>query len=428
MKNINISLKEYEITKSKEEALKLEWYNKNKYLNSKDIDEVKKINTLSWIQIFEIKPDNRIKAKQYVWIMKINNKNIQILPKIFWDKNEDILKNLLYMLSYTKKLKIKESDIASLWKINDLFEIFIYIFSKELIELLKKDFKKNYSLIEENSGFLKWKLLFSKHIKNNLFNKSKFFIEYENMDENILLNLFLKSICQKLLKQTKSKTNYKLLKKCDFILKDIDYKIFKTPKELNRLNFNRQNKKYKNIFSLWKMLYFWNSPDFSQNIEDNFSILFDMNILFEEFIVEFMKKNKNKINKDLLSVNSQLSNKYVFINNKFNLRPDIILNYKDNKKIIIDTKYKKIINEKNKNYWVSSWDIYQMFMYWMRYFENNDDKKIILLYPEYFEKIEWEYISEENINIFIKTINMNFNLSWKEWKDKLVNQMLNFCY
>jgi len=428
MKNINISLKEYEITKSKEEALKLEWYNKNKYLNSKDIDEVKKINTLSWIQIFEIKPDNRIKAKQYVWIMKINNKNIQILPKIFWDKNEDILKNLLYMLSYTKKLKIKESDIASLWKINDLFEIFIYIFSKELIELLKKDFKKNYSLIEENSGFLKWKLLFSKHIKNNLFNKSKFFIEYENMDENILLNLFLKSICQKLLKQTKSKTNYKLLKKCDFILKDIDYKIFKTPKELNRLNFNRQNKKYKNIFSLWKMLYFWNSPDFSQNIEDNFSILFDMNILFEEFIVEFMKKNKNKINKDLLSVNSQLSNKYVFINNKFNLRPDIILNYKDNKKIIIDTKYKKIINEKNKNYWVSSWDIYQMFMYWMRYFENNEDKKIILLYPEYFEKIEWEYISEENINIFIKTINMNFNLSWKEWKDKLVNQMLNFCY
>ena len=412
-KNQNIKLKEYEITEP--------WI-----LNSKDIYEVEKINKLSWVKIFEIKANNRIKAKQYVWIVKINNKNIQILPKIFWDKNEDILKNLLYMLSYTKKLKIKESDIASLWKINDLFEIFIYIFAKELIELLKKDFKKNYNLIEENSGFLKWKLLFSQHIKNNLFNKSKFFIEYEKMDENILLNIFLKSTCKELLKQTKSQTNYKLLKKCDFVLKDIDSKIFKTHNQLNSLNFNRQNKKYKNIFSLWKMLYFWNSPDFSKNLENNFSILFDMNILFEEFIVEFMKKNKDEINKNLLSVNSQVANKYVFVNNKFNLRPDIILNYKDNKKIIIDTKYKKLINEKNKNYWVSSSDIYQMFMYWMRYFENNEDKNIILLYPEYFEKIEWEYNSEENINIFIKTINMNFDLSWKKWKTKLVTEMVNF--
>jgi 5-methylcytosine-specific restriction endonuclease McrBC regulatory subunit McrC len=36
-----------------------------------------------------------------------------------------------------------------------LFEVFIYIFAKELIELLKKDFKKNYNNIEENSNFLK---------------------------------------------------------------------------------------------------------------------------------------------------------------------------------------------------------------------------------------------------------------------------------
>ena len=208
-KNINISLKEYEISK------KLDF-------DAKDILEVEKINKLSDLDIFEIKANNRIKAKQYVWIVKINNKNIQVLPKIFWNENEDILKNLLYMLSYTRKLKIKESDIASLWKINDLFEIFIYIFAKELIELLKKDFKKNYNLIEENSGFLKWKLLFSQHIKNNIFNKSKFFIEYEKMDENILLNIFFKSTCKKLLKQTKSQTNYKLLKKCYFVLKDID--------------------------------------------------------------------------------------------------------------------------------------------------------------------------------------------------------------
>ena len=149
MKKIkNIILKEYETTEP--------WI-----LNSKDILEIEKINKLAKTEIFEIQANNRIRAKQYVWIVKVNNKNIQVLPKIFWDEQDSIMKNLLYMLSYTKKLNIKESDIANLWKVNDLFEIFIYIYAKELIELLKKDFKKNYNNIEENSSFLKWKLLFS---------------------------------------------------------------------------------------------------------------------------------------------------------------------------------------------------------------------------------------------------------------------------
>lgn len=422
-KNINIYLKEYEITNSKEYASKLEWKDKKKYLNSKDILEVEKINKLAKVDIFEIKANNRIKAKQYVWIVKVNNKNIQILPKIFWNEQKSIIKNLLYMLSYTKKLNIKESDIAHLWKTNDLFEIFIYIFSKNLVELLKKDFKKNYNIIEENSWFLKWKLLFSKHIKNNLFNKSKFFIQYEKMDENILLNIFLNSVCNKLLNITKSKSNYKLLNKCCFILKDIDKKIFKSTKDLKTLNFNKQNKEYKDIFALWKMLYFWDSPDFSKSIENNFSILFDMNLLFEEFIVEFMKKNKDKIDNNITQVNSQVSNKYVFKNNKFNLKPDIIINYNDYNSIIIDTKYKKLFKDKS-NYWVSSQDIYQMFVYWMRYFWEYDiekEKNIILLYPNYnSEDHNFIHTSEENINIFIKTVDMNFDISSWEWKKKLV--------
>jgi 5-methylcytosine-specific restriction enzyme subunit McrC len=415
MKKIkNIILKEYEKTEP--------WI-----LDSKDILEIEKINKLAKTEIFEIKANNRIRAKQYVWIVKINNKNIQVLPKIFWNEQDSIIKNLLYMLSYTKKLNIKESDIAKLWKTDDLFEIFIYIFTKELIELLRKDFKKNYNIIEENSSFLKWKLVFSKHIKHNLFNKSKFFIGYEKMDENFLLNIFLNSTCNKLLNITKSKVNYKLLNKCNFILKDIDKKVFKTPKSLNTLNFNKQNKEYKNVFSLWKMLYFWNSPDFSKNLENNFSLLFDMNLLFEEFIVEFMKKNKESIDLNINNIDSQVSNKYVFKNNKFTLKPDIIINYTNENILVIDTKYKKLSDKTNS--WVSSQDIYQMFVYWMRYFWNYDiDKKknIILLYPDY-DWVNYDIVhsSEENINIFIKTIDMNFDLSCNEWKEKLLKEIQN---
>jgi 5-methylcytosine-specific restriction enzyme subunit McrC len=71
-----------------------------------------------------------------------------------------------------------------------------------------------------------------------------------------------------------------------------------------------------------------------------------MNLLFEEFIVEFMKKNKEEINSNIINIQSQIKNKYVFENNKFNLKPDIIVNYNDNDKLIIDTKYKKLKKDK----------------------------------------------------------------------------------
>jgi hypothetical protein len=82
------------------------------------------------------------------------------------------------------------------------------------------------------------------------------------MDENILLNIFFKAVVKKLLKFTKSRQNFSLLKKCDFILQDVDDFVFQNPKILDKIKFTRNNKEYKNIFSLAKTLYFGNSPNF----------------------------------------------------------------------------------------------------------------------------------------------------------------------
>ncbi len=419
------------ITKTKNITLFEYWESQAWELDPSDIFEVQKINKAIWVNLFEIKANNTIKAKQYLWILRVNNKNIQVLPKIFWEDdnekcNKYILRNLLYMLSYTKKLQIKESDIAKMWEINNLFEIYIYLFANDLVWLLKKDFKKSYNDIEENSSFLKWRLLFAQHITHNIFNKSKFFIEYEKMDENILLNIFLHSACKKLLKETNSETNYQLLNKCCFILKDIDSTVFRNSKTLNRLNFNKQNKDYKKVFTLGKMLYFWSSPDFHDLKNDNYSFMFDMNVLFEEFIVEFMKKNQNLLSNNILKIYSQVQNKTVFNENKFKLKPDILVEYSNWVKLVIDTKYKKLYMDK-PYYWVSSSDIYQMFMYWMRYYwEYNKElkKNIILLYPKYNnEEFKTEYISEENIIVQIRTINLNYNLNSEKWKNNILLQI-----
>jgi len=70
------------------------------------------------------------------------------------------------------------------------------------------------------------------------------------MDENFLLNIFLKSVCNKLIKLTQSNENYKLLSKCIFIFKEIDNVVFTNPSQLNKIKINKLLKEYKNTFSL----------------------------------------------------------------------------------------------------------------------------------------------------------------------------------
>ena len=201
----------------------------------KEKKQIEKLNSIS-TKLFDFTATG-IKAKQFVGVCQIGKTTIEVLPKIFSKENKENFENqrkgLLYMLSITKKLKINETEISNFCeKKLDLFEIFIFLFSKNLLELLQKDFKKNYIKKEENLNFLKGKLNFVKNLKYNFINKAKFFCEYDEFTENILMNQIFKSCVKKLIKFTKNNDNFNYLRKCDFIMDDVEFKKFNNSKIL----------------------------------------------------------------------------------------------------------------------------------------------------------------------------------------------------
>ena len=74
-----------------------------------------------------------IKANHFVGVIKYKNFQLQVLPKLITEENasEDlILKNLIFMLSYTRKLDIKTTDSVNLSKSqNPFLEILIKEFA-----------------------------------------------------------------------------------------------------------------------------------------------------------------------------------------------------------------------------------------------------------------------------------------------------------
>lgn len=398
-------------------------YEESEKLSKKELKELERINKLTNYDIFTITSNSGIKAKQYVGVCQIGKRTIEVMPKIFTQSNsfgEDlteqskIKQNLLYMLSYTKKIKIKESEISYLSKNSSLFEAIIYLFGKNLIELLKKDLIRNYERRGENTNFLKGKLLMTKHLRYNLFNKAKFYSEFDEFTEDNLLNQVFKATIDKLLRFTKNSKNFKLLTECNLILQDILLKYISL-NDVEKVGFHRLNKQYEDIFNLAKILLFGNSTDLSAKNTKTYSLMFDMNKLFEEFIFEFIKKECDI--KDY-NIQAEKPREYIFNESpKFELKPDITIS--NDKKVlnIIDTKYKKIFYDKSKKYGVSTSDIYQMFVYSQIY----KCKEITLLYPKFETKFEEKFQSEFNFNVNIQTVNLHIDLLNN--KSKLVEEL-----
>ena len=131
-------------------------------------------------------------------------------------------------------------------------------------------------------------------------------------------------------------------------------------------------------------LFLKNSVIFDNSGENNnFTFLIKTDRLFEDFISNFAKENI----KEEYSIEAQKES-YLDKNNKFKIKPDLIIE-KENKIIkIIDIKYKQVSKYSD----ISNADIYQCITYAQRLGCN----EVVLLYPKY--KGDDKSTVEEEIN------------------------------
>ena len=396
-------------------------------MKDRDFRQINRLNRklqCNLINVFE----DRLKATSYVGVFTIGNNTIQILPKISEDNEEKkIIENLLFMLSYTKKLKIKETEISKLCsrKENQFFEILIYLFAKNLNDTIKKNFFKNYSFFVDDLSFIRGKILFNENIVKNFVRKDRIHCKFSEFTENILINQIFKYTIFLLLRITSDRENYRLLKQLELIFSDVTLKTI-TVTDFCKIHLNRLNSYLMPLIQLSKLFILQSAIQLFQNKLETFSFVFKMEVLFEEFIAEFIKKNKSQLFASGTTIKSQDTQiKLVDSPEKlFTLKPDIFI-YSGDKKLIIDTKY-KILNPDDPRYGVSQADMYQMFAYCVKY----SCKHSVLLYPEHLSSkvppvpysIKFE---EKEVKVHIKTVPLDIDL--RRDKKLLIEKLKPIC-
>lgn len=308
---------------------------------------------------------NGVRFKNYVGAIQVGKTAIEVLPKAGKEDNPEAWQHvLIQMLKTCKLLQAKESGTANLkLRANSVLELYFELFLNELELLLRQGLIKKYKKQEGQQNSLKGALAFNKHITKNTVHKERFFVSYTVYSKDHLLH----QILHETLLVISSISNNSIIKdKLGRVLAQYPKvsRVSINPSVFDRIPDSRKHNPYGKALDIAKLILLNYRPDIKAGRKDLLAIMFDMNILWEEYVLRVLKKTNNGEWK----IRRQETKK--FWNSK-TIRPDIVLENKG-ETYVIDTKWKLIDSNKP-----SDTDLKQMFAYNHHW----SSRKSMLLYP-----------------------------------------------
>jgi len=325
-----------------------------------------KLNEVNSSKYFEVL-HNGLKFNHYVGVIQVDNILVEILPKA--DKDDDDSKwqgVLIGMLKACGKLKAESNDSANVKRQHlNLLEVYFELYLKEIEKLQRQGLIKQYRKNTENVKALKGKLEFSGNIRHNLVHKERFYTTHQVYDVDHKLHQVL-NVALKIVSQfTKGTRLSNLSSRVNLGFPQVA-NINVTASLLKKLKLNRKSAHYSYALELARLIILNYSPDIKGGQEKMLSLLFNMNDLWEEYVLVRLRQ-WNIENNLGFTIKGQSTN--TFIGNHY-LKPDIVLE-KDNETFVIDTKWKRPQGS------ASVQDLRQMYTY-CRYWNAT---KAMLLYP-----------------------------------------------
>ena len=357
-----------------------------------------------------------ISVNNYVGLIQMHNGyQVQVLPKIDFgsnpdSKNEETKRVFLRMLRTMKDFPSKVFNEANL-KMDrmTLYEIFINMYLQEVRILVKHGIKSAYIGREDNLSFYKGKLVVNEHIKQNSAHGERFYVHYDEYLVDRAENRLVKATLLKLQSITSSAENQKeirqLLTAFEMVKPSINHQ-----KNFSKVVIDRNTKDY-DMLMRWSKVFLLNKSftTFSGGTNAR-ALLFPMEKVFESYVAQQLKK----VLVDLeWEVSSQDKGYYLFDSpRQFALRPDIVITREDGSRIILDTKWKYLVDKPRINYGISQADMYQMYAYAKKY----ETSEIWLLYPvnpEMRDHTDIAFRSDDGVNVrifFVEVANIENNL------------------
>ncbi len=369
-----------------------------------------------------------VKATSFVGVVQLGGCVVQVLPKMHRlnqaaiECEREATANLLFLLSYTGKLRVTEPEIARLTEQRaPLSEILYWVFARRLWEAVRRELLRGYVSVEARLDVMKGRWLVATQARrSDGWRRDRFDIAYDEFTEDNLPNRLLNATALRLAQRASWSDTHSHLAQLRSAFADVT-EITPRPRDFTEAalwmqRYRRragEGQMYRPLLEMARMFWAGAGPQPSPGRLDSFAFMFDMNELFEEFIAGFIRHElRENWQARGWSLCPQSGTRHLLCdelgNDLFKLVPDIRFeNIARETELTMDTKY-KLLDAEDAKAGVAEADAYQMFAYKERY----RCPRVVLLYPQTSETISRDFKADKHSPpwLEVRTVDLQRNL------------------
>jgi 5-methylcytosine-specific restriction enzyme subunit McrC len=324
---------------------------------------------------------------QWVGVIQVPGLQLEILPKTddatpeAGDGHVDATRrNLMTMLVCAGLGTVRSRGVADLsLKRATIHDRLVDAFLGRALEELERGLDRNYATQEGNLPVMRGKLVIAQQVTRNAAQRHRFYCRHDALTETTPISIRLKQCCRVLAERTLPESVLTKVRDVLGILDDVpDVPFHRGEAEPV---FHRQNERFEDIYSFARMVLEGQAADARGGHVGTFTLLFDMDKVFERFIAAFVQREViPKIEGAVARPQGKGDRRPLFHDphakrGVLNLKPELLVE-RAGKTLVLDKKWKRLTEAKAAR--PSDPDLYQLYAYLHRY----DCERAMLLYPE----------------------------------------------
>lgn len=350
-----------------------------------------------FLRLTTFKRTTALKVQNYVGVLQTPcGTQIEVLPKVFNDDiepAEKTRKTLITMLRCLRDSPFKQGDSAEIRTTNmPLLEVYISQFLSLTNQLIKRGIRSDYVRVQNNSKFLRGRLLVSQQIRSNMLHPERFAIEYDEYLVNRPANRLIKATLALVTRVAQSSKNQRLARGLSFAFEDVP-KSTDIRTDFQKVKTDRSMSYYQNVLEWCRLLLNGHGPTSSTGGFNTLSILYPMERIFEDYVAHRLRPKLGSYFEGCTLKTQAATDSLVENHNDkpiFKLKPDLLIIKGVETVCVMDTKWKLLdASDHGNKYGISQADMYQLYAYGHKYLKKSKPpKKLMLVYPktDKFEK------------------------------------------
>ena len=331
-----------------------------------------------------------LRAGQVVGVVAAEGCSLEILPKIdgLGEGEDDfsrglIRRRLVHMLAVAIDVDIAGGRVTELgWQRDNVLEILIGLFTRKLADAVRLGLPRSYISHEEELPALRGRLNAIRQFTTLAASPQKLACRYDALSPDVTLNRIMKAAIARLSHLSRSTENRRLLRELALAYVDIaDLQL--AAFRWDEVVLDRTNQRWRELLGLARLLLGERFQTTTTGEAQGFSLLFEMNTLFEEYVARLLGRS---LAKDGLTVKRQGGRLYCLKElddegrSRFQTIPDILVKRGTDILLVIDTKWKRLSPRiEDPKQGISQADVYQIMAYARIY----QCLRVMLLYPHH---------------------------------------------